>query len=100
MRGRARRRRPSGLLARLDDGETRRRSRPALESPRGLADGVDNADVAGTPADVARQVVADLLLGGIGVLLEQRLRRKQQSGRAEAALQTLLVVVGLLNGVQ
>src|SRR3546814_16857499 len=54
---------------------------------RGCAQhGLDDLVVPGAAAEVARQPVAGLGLGRVGMPLKQRLRRSQQARGAEAAL--------------
>src|SRR5437868_15269510 len=49
--------------------------------------GADDLVVSGAPAQVAREPVADLRLGGIGLPLEERLARHEEARRADAALE-------------
>ena len=60
----------------------------------------DDVVVAGAAAEVALEPVADLLLGRVRVLLQQRDRRHDEARRAEAALQRVLLVERLLHRVQ
>ena len=53
--------------------------------------GVDDALVARTPAEVARQPLADFVVTGIGIVVQQRGDRHDETGRAEAALQSVAV---------
>src|SRR5579875_3739181 len=62
--------------------------------------GLDDVLIAGAATDVARQRPPDLRLRGVGVLLEQRLRDEHHRRRAEAALEPVLLLEALLEGVQ
>src|SRR6266550_8605302 len=62
-------------------------------------DRLDDVVVAGTAAEVALEPHADLLLGRVGVALEQLLGRHDHARRAEPALETMLVPEGLLQGM-
>ena len=53
----------------------------------GLLNRADDFVVAGAAAEIARQIEANLLLAGIGILPQQRRRRHDESRRADAALQ-------------
>src|SRR5215813_8775154 len=77
----------------------------ALLSGRGLvvgrpADGGDDVLVARAAADRAGDRRADLLVAGVGVLVEQRARRHQHAGRAEPALQAVALVEAHLDRVE
>src|ERR1700758_2955927 len=52
--------------------------------------------VAGAAAEVAGQRPADVLLGGVRVLVQQGLGRHHHAGRAEPALQAVLLAEALL----
>ena len=54
------------------------------------AHGAEDALVAGAAAEVARQPLPDLVVGGVGVALEQRRGRHDEPRRAEPALQPVL----------
>ena len=56
--------------------------------------------VAGAAAEVAREPAADLVVRRVGVAVEQRLRRHEHAGRAEAALQRVLLDERALQRVQ
>src|ERR1700736_6561572 len=87
---------PSGNRSRgflLDTGGSRHRLR------RGL-DRLDNIVVAGATAEVALEPQSDLLLGRVGVALEQLLGRHDHARGAEAALEAMLIPEGLLQRVQ
>src|SRR5436305_5592683 len=62
--------------------------------------GVDDVLVAGAAAEVSRDRPADVQLAGVRVLLEQGCSRQHHARRAEAALQTVLLLEPLLDGVQ
>ena len=66
----------------------------------GVPDRVDDEHVARAAADVALQREPDLLVGGRRVVLEQRLRGQHHPGRAEPALQAVLLPERLLHRVQ
>src|SRR6185437_9179280 len=70
----------NGALAKLGPGHLLRRR----------LDGADDALVARAAAQVARERDPDLVLAGIGVAVEQGLRRDQHAGRAEPALHAAL----------
>src|SRR6476619_4704793 len=63
-------------------------------------DRCDDVLVARTPADRARYRGTDLVLGGVGVLVEQRPCGHQHSGCAEAAVQRVLLVEALLDRIE
>src|SRR5712691_2994871 len=63
-------------------------------------DRLDDVVVAGTATEVALEPQPDLLLRRVGVALEQLLRRHDHAGRAEAALEPVLVPERLLQGMQ
>src|SRR5437870_9876088 len=71
----------------------------AMSAPHGL-DGLDDVLVAGAAAEVALEGPADLLLARRRVVLEQAHRREHHPGCAVAALQRVLLVEGLLHGVE
>src|SRR2546428_2945510 len=64
----------------------------------GLGDRGDHLRVARTPAEVARDRVADLLLGGLRVVVEQGRRRHQHAGNAEPALRHAVADERVLDG--
>ena len=64
------------------------------------ADRADDVLVAGAAADRAGDRGADLLLGRVRVLVEQRARGHQHPRRAEAALQRVQLVEALLDRVE
>src|SRR5882724_8130335 len=66
----------------------------------GVLHRLDDVDVTGAAAEVAGDRLADLLLAGVLVLLEQRAAGYHHAGRAEAALQAVLLHEPLLDGVQ
>src|SRR2546429_9009788 len=81
---------PSGA-----DGRAGRRHLPGRP-----LDGLDDVLVTGAAAEVPRDGPPDLVLGGIGVVLEERRRRQHHPRRAETALQAVLLLEALLDGVQ
>ena len=56
--------------------------------------------ITSTAAEVARDGQADFLVCGIGIFFEPGFERHQEAGRAETALQAVLLVEGLLDGMQ
>ena len=60
----------------------------------------EDAFIPRTAAQVAPHVVFDLFLSRRRIVLQQRLRRQDHPGRAEAALQPAVLDKGLLNGMQ
>src|SRR5262245_30513543 len=56
--------------------------------------------VTGTATEVAGDGLADLVVGGVGILLQQCLRREEDPGRAESALQPVVVPERLLERMQ
>ena len=58
---------------------------------RGGADGGEDALVAGAAAEVAGQRDADLVVGRVRVVAQERGRRHDEAGRAEPALQAVVV---------
>src|SRR5438309_3495085 len=82
-------RRDRGLLGR----------RGAHRLGRGL-NRLDDVDVAGTPAEVAFEALADLVFRRVRVLLQQVGRGHDETGRAVAALQAVLVPEGLLDRME
>src|SRR4051812_789594 len=65
-----------------------------------VAHGPHDVLVPGAAAQVAFQALADLGVGGVGVVLKQVDRSHDHAGRAEPALQGVPVVEGLLDRVQ
>src|SRR6267378_2170345 len=65
-----------------------------------LLDGVDDGLVAGAAAVVSGNMVSDLFSGTLLLLQKQILSGHQHSRRAEAALQRVLLVKGLLQRLQ
>src|SRR5262249_40934538 len=68
--------------------------------PRRPQDRLDDVLVAGAAAQVARQPPADVVLRGVGTLVEQGLGGEHHARRAESALQAVLVLEPLLQRVQ
>src|SRR5262245_42779066 len=73
-----------------------RRSWDSGRRARGGLDRFDDEVVAGAPAKIAREHLADLVRRRMGMLLEERVGRQQDAGRAVAALEAVLVLEGLL----
>src|ERR1039457_1443732 len=63
---------------------------------RGGENGFDGLAVTGATAEIARQRVADVVLGGMGVVFEQRLGVQDHSGCAEPALRGAVIEEGFL----
>src|SRR6266566_352474 len=63
-------------------------------------DGLDDVDVASTPAEVAFEAPADLVFGRVWVLFQEISRGHDESGRAVTALQSVLVPESLLDRVE
>ena len=61
---------------------------------------LDDVHVTRAPAQVAFEAPADLILGRVGVLLEQVGRGHDEAGRAVTALQSVLIPEGLLDRVE
>src|SRR5580693_9235240 len=66
----------------------------------GQQDAVDDALVAGAPADVAGERFADLPLVGVGVVVEERGRLHDKPRRAETALEAVRIPHRLLQCAQ
>jgi hypothetical protein len=66
----------------------------------GLADGPEDPLIAGAAAEVAGEGFADLVVSGVRVLLEERFDRHHEAGRAEPALETVVLHERLLDRVQ
>ena len=67
---------------------------------RGPADRPDDVLVAGAPADLARDHLADLGFGRIRMVVKQPARGHQHAGRAETALQAVALDEPLLHRVK
>src|SRR5881394_1026600 len=74
--------------------------RRLIGAGRGQLNRFNHLGVAGAPAQVAGETVADLLHRRLGILVEQRLGRHDDARAAEAALQGTKVFEDLLNRVQ
>src|ERR1041384_918855 len=77
-----------------------RRSGRSLSRRGGMLDRLDDVHVARATADVAADGPPDLVLGGIRVALEQRVRDEHHARRAEPTLQAVLLVEARLDGRQ
>src|SRR5918997_1965193 len=75
------------------------RRRAALHLPGSLLHGLDDVLVAGAAAEVALQVLPDLLLRGVRVLLEEADGGHDHARRAVTALQPVRLVEGPLHRV-
>src|SRR5258708_23160269 len=62
----------------------------------GREDRLDDRDIAGATANVAREDLADAVRIGGPLVAQKRMCRRQQAGGAEAALQRLMLAKGLL----
>src|SRR5690606_20256649 len=62
--------------------------------------GFDNVMISGAAADIALEPFADLLLAGVRLALGQIDRAHDHAGRAEAALQPVVLAERLLHGMQ
>src|SRR5262249_50600678 len=71
-----------------------------LELLGGVLDRLDDVDVAGAAAEVAGDRLADVGLGRIGVLREQRAAGHHHAWRAVAALEPVLLPEALLDRVE
>src|SRR5215470_5334683 len=60
--------------------------------------GVDDLGVGGAAAEIAGEIVPDLLVVGIGMRVEQLRRHQHETGRAVAALERAGLDEGLLHG--
>src|SRR6266568_2234159 len=67
---------------------------------RGVLYRLDDVDVAGAAAQVARDANADLLLGGVRIMLQERQAGHHHSRRAIATLEAMLLVETFLQGMQ
>jgi len=73
---------------------------PCPHLRRGRPDGLDDVLIAGAAAQVGRKHVQELLVADIRPLLQDIGGEHQESGRAEAALQPMMVHERLLQRVQ
>src|SRR4051812_34824989 len=73
---------------------------PSLHLPRSEQHRLHDVLVTGAAAQVARQRPADLVLAGVGRLVEQGLGGQHHARRAEPALQAVLVAEALLQGME
>ena len=73
---------------------------PGFIFVRRVLDRPNDVLVAGAAAEVALDAVAHLILGGVGVVPEEVDRLHDHAGRAVPALECVVVVEGLLHGVQ
>src|SRR6185503_12413860 len=88
---------PPDCLSRLCDGLGGGLLLPELSH---RLDRLDHFCITRTPAQVAGQCVADVVLARIRVFIEQRLRRHDHARSAEPALQRTLLFEQLLQRVQ
>src|SRR6266849_9584241 len=61
---------------------------------------LDDLRIGGAAAQVAGEIVLDLLVVRIGMAVEQLLRHQHEAGRAEAALEGALLDEGLLHRIE
>src|SRR5205085_1333797 len=87
-----------GSHCRRRRSRTRASDRPPARA--GLLDRVENVVVAAAPADVAGHGLADLLVGARVPVPDHRDRGHDLAGRAEAALETVVLDERLLHRVQ
>src|SRR5262249_37356923 len=77
-----------------------RRRRLALQAPSGIKRGRDDALVAGAAAQIAGDRDAHLLLGWVRIVAQELGQGGQHPGRAEAALQAMVVAERLLQRIE
>src|SRR3990170_5374213 len=70
------------------------------EAARSVADRFDDALISRTPAKVSAQDLTDLLVGGARMFAEEPDHAHQDAGSAEAALQSVVLAEGLLEGME
>src|SRR4051794_6434924 len=78
----------------------RRRVGGGLQLGGRVLHGFDDVDVAGAPAEVAGDRLADLPFAGIRIACQQGRAGEHHARRAEAALQAVLLPETFLNGVE
>src|SRR5438128_2730585 len=78
----------------------RSRSGRSAQTPYRLPYGVDDLHVAATPTQVAREILADLLVARLGTFGQERLRRQQDPRRAIRALEARAREKRLLHDVE
>src|SRR5262249_42458724 len=66
----------------------------------GGADSLDDVLIAGTATEIRRQHVEQIAIGDIGFALKHADGQHQEAGRAETALQAVMIHEGLLDRVQ
>src|SRR5262245_33806554 len=76
------------------------RGRQALQALGGVERGGNDALVAGAAAEVAGDGDTHLLLGRIGIIAQEFGERCEHAGRAEAALQAVIVAERLLQRIE
>jgi len=67
---------------------------------RGVFYRADNILISSASANIAIQSMADLLIGGVRVAIQQIHHGDDHTGRAEATLQAVLLPEGILHGMQ
>src|ERR1700694_2032056 len=67
---------------------------------RRVLDRLHDVHVAGATAEVAGDRLANLELAWVGIRRDQRRRRHHHPGRAEPALEAMLLVESLLHGME
>src|SRR5438874_13370539 len=71
-----------------------------LPLARGVLDGVDNVLIAGAPAEIPRDAFANLTFGWLRVVFEQTDGGDDHAGRAESALQPMMLPECVLQRMQ
>src|SRR6516164_6239097 len=74
--------------------------RNALALARGDLDRVDDLGVGGAAAEIAREIVPDLILVRVGMRLEQLRRHEHEARRAVSALERAGLDEGFLHGIE
>src|SRR5260370_88081 len=75
-----------------------RLARPALTG--GRLHGLDDFRIGGTAAQIARQIVADAIIVGVRMLVQQLLDHQHEAGRTETALERAVLNECLLDRVE
>src|SRR5258705_5194118 len=73
---------------------------PLTQFLRGVLICLDDVYVPGAATQVARNGVANFIIGRVGIRAEEGVSGHQHSGRAVAALQTVLLKESVLQGMQ
>src|SRR6266508_1573308 len=104
-RGRGRKSRSAVLVSRSSTGRFGRRrptssARTGFALARGELDSVDDLRIGAAAAEIAREVVPDLILIRIGMRLQQLGRHQHEARRAVAALERAGLDEGLLHRIE